>query len=44
MLVDRREELTGQRIQVINRLQRLLAELTPGKVKKDINTHLADQG
>ena len=38
MLVDRREELTGQRIQVINRLQRLLAELTPGKVKKDINT------
>ena len=36
MLVDRREELTGQRIQVINRLQRLLAELTPGKVKKDI--------
>ena len=38
MLVDRREELTGQRIQVINRMQRLLAELTPGKVKKDINT------
>ena len=36
MLVDRREELTRQRIQVVNRLQRLLAELTPGKVKKDI--------
>ena len=36
MLVDRREELTRQRIQTVNRLQRLLAELTPGKVKKDI--------
>jgi len=36
MLVDRREEVTRQRIQVVNRLQRLLAELTPGKVKKDI--------
>ena len=36
MLVDRREEVTRQRIQVVNRLQRLLAELTPGTVKKDI--------
>ena len=36
MLVDRREEVTRQRIQVVNRLQRLLAELTPGKVKQDI--------
>src|SRR4051812_41393007 len=36
MLVDRREELTKRRIQTVNRLQRLLAELTPGKVKKDI--------
>jgi transposase len=36
MLVDRREELTRQRIQTVNRLQRLLAELTPGKVKRDI--------
>ena len=36
MLVDRRGELTRQRIQVVNRLQRLLAELTPGTVKKDI--------
>ena len=36
MLVDRREEVTRQRIQVVNRLQRLLSELTPGKVKKDI--------
>ena len=36
MLVDHREELTKRRIQTVNRLQRLLAELTPGKVKKDI--------
>jgi transposase len=36
MLVDRREELTRQRVQTVNRLQRLLAELTPGKAKKDI--------
>jgi transposase len=36
MLVDRREELTKRRIQAVNRLQRLLAELAPGKVKKDI--------
>jgi transposase len=36
MLADRREELTRQRIQTVNRLQRLLAELTPGKAKKDI--------
>jgi transposase len=36
MLVDRREELTRQRIQTVNRLQRLLAELTVGKAKKDI--------
>jgi len=36
MLADRREELTRHRIQTVNRLQRLLAELTPGKAKKDI--------
>jgi transposase len=36
MLVDRREELTKRRIQTVNRLQRLLGELTPGRVKKDI--------
>ena len=36
MLADRREELTRQRIQTVNRLQRLLSELTPGKAKKDI--------
>src|SRR5215218_2572083 len=36
MLADRREELTRQRVQTVNRLQRLLSELTPGKAKKDI--------
>jgi transposase len=36
MLVDRREELTRTRVQTVNRLQRLLSELTPGKAKKDI--------
>ncbi len=30
MLVDRRDELTRQRVQTVNRLHRLLAELTPG--------------
>jgi transposase len=36
MLVDRREELTRQRVQAVNRLQRLFSELTPGKAKKDL--------
>ena len=38
MLADRREELTRARVQTVNRLHRLLAELTPGKAKKDITT------
>jgi transposase len=38
MLADRREELTRTRVQTVNRLQRLLSELTPGKAKKDITT------
>jgi transposase len=38
MLVDRREELAQQRVQTVNRLQRLLSELTPGRGKKDITT------
>jgi len=38
MLADRREELARQRTQTANRLQRLLAELTPGTAKKDITT------
>jgi transposase len=36
MLVDRRYELSRTRIQTVNRLQRLLSELTPGKAKRDI--------
>jgi len=36
MLADRREELTRTRVQTVNRLQRLLAELTPGKAKRDL--------
>ena len=36
MLADRREELTRARVQTVNRLHRLLSELTPGKAKKDI--------
>ena len=38
MLADRRAELTRARIQTVNRLHRLLAELTPGRTKKDITT------
>ena len=38
MLADRREELTRARIQTVNRLHRLLSELTPGHAKKDITT------
>jgi transposase len=38
MLADRRQELARQRTQAGNRLQRLLAELTPGTAKKDITT------
>ena len=41
MLVDRRAELARQRTQTANRLQRLLAELTPGKAKKDITSQQA---
>jgi transposase len=41
MLADRREELTRQRVQTVNRLQRLLAELTPGKANKDITVFQA---
>ncbi len=36
MLVDRREELSRAKVQSVNRLQRLLSELVPGKRKKDI--------
>jgi transposase len=36
MLTDRREALTRRRVQSVNRLQGLLAELLPGQAKKDI--------
>jgi len=36
MLTDRRETLTRRRVQTVNRLQALLAELSPGQAKKDI--------
>ncbi len=38
MLCDRREELTRLRVQTVNRLQRLLAELVPGHGKKDLTS------
>ncbi|HET7476309.1 MAG TPA: IS110 family transposase [Dermatophilaceae bacterium] len=36
MLTDRREALTRRRVQTVNRLHALLAELLPGQAKKDI--------
>src|SRR4029079_10523788 len=36
MLVDRRESLSRRRVQTVDRLQALLAELLPGQAKKDI--------
>ncbi len=36
MLTDRREALSRRRVQTVNRLQALLAELLPGQAKKDI--------
>ena len=38
LLLDRREELTRARVQAVNRLHRLLAELIPGQAKKGITT------
>jgi len=36
LLVDHRDQLSNQRVATVNRLHRLLAELTPGHAKKDI--------
>ena len=36
MLTDRREALTRRRVQTVCRLQALLAELIPGRAKRDI--------
>jgi transposase len=38
LLVDRRAELSRARIQTVNRVHRLLAELVPGQRKKNITT------
>ena len=38
MLANRREELTRLRVQTVNRLQRLLAELVPGQAKAILAT------
>jgi transposase len=38
ILVERREALTRRRVQTVDRLQALLAELLPGQAKKDITT------
>ena len=37
MLTDRRDELARLRVQIVNRLQRLLSELIPGHRKKDLS-------
>jgi transposase len=37
MLTDRRDELARQRVQTVNRLQRLLSELIPGQRKRDLS-------
>ena len=36
MLTDRRAELVSQRVQTVNRLQRLLSELIPGEAKANL--------
>src|SRR3954454_11397318 len=38
MLTDRREALTRRRVQTVDRLQALLAELLPGQAKRDLTT------
>jgi transposase len=43
MLTDRRAELISQRVQTVNRLQRLLAELIPGGVKLNLTAPQARQ-
>ena len=37
MLTERRDELAHQRVQTVNRLQRLLSELLPGQRKRDLS-------
>jgi hypothetical protein len=42
--VDRRDELSRTRIQTLNRLHRLLAELIPGGAKKDLPFQIGAAG
>ncbi|CAI9418138.1 IS110 family transposase [Nocardioides sp. T2.26MG-1] len=42
MLTDRRDELAHQRVQTVNRLQRLLSELLPGQRKRDLSATQAN--
>jgi transposase len=42
--VDRRDELSRTRIQTLNRLHRLLAELIPGGAKKDLSFQISTAG
>jgi hypothetical protein len=41
MLTDRHEALTRRRVQTVDRLQALLAELLPDQAKRDITTRQA---
>lgn len=41
LLCDRREELTSQRTQAVCRLHRLLAELTPGGMRRELSANKA---
>jgi transposase len=41
LLCDRREELTAQRTQAVCRLHRLLAELTPGGMRRELSANKA---
>ena len=43
LLVDRRDELSARRVQTVNRLHRLLAELIPGGAGKDLTATRAKQ-
>ena len=42
-LVDHRDQLSRRRVQTVNRLHRLLAELVPGAAKKDLTAPQAKQ-
>ena len=41
LLCDRRDELSRMRVQTVNRIHRLLAELVPGTKKKDLSAQQA---